>query len=393
MVVVAALVGAIVLLTSESPSVPAVVLPAPVIPSPANSPATAIPAPVIVPTILEAAPDAYEPVSVSLKPSANGNELEAPVPQEEAANLTHVARIRITSADPGQNAEVVVKRLRKVDAPTPPQSVLVLRNIDITLSGIENSDQASGEIEFEVKSKWLQDQNLNAADVSLYRLHGEWSELPTKHMGQSVGAEDELYESYVAETPGFSVFAVGIRFEPPAAQPPMAAPAPTSTQTPVSRPTATVIPATAAIVPPAVTRTPTAMSAPTPTTTAAPAPTNIPTSTPMPTGTPTPTPTRRPTYTPTPRIPPTPTLPPTPSATSWFNKGEVYRKSEKWETAIWRYTEAIRSNPSYRDAYFYRGYSYAELGQHQNAVQDYSKAIDLRPSAPPTTTGVSLTET
>ena len=46
MVVVAATVGAIVLLTSESPSVPAVVPPAPVIPSPVSSPATAIPAPV-----------------------------------------------------------------------------------------------------------------------------------------------------------------------------------------------------------------------------------------------------------------------------------------------------------------------------------------------------------
>ena len=129
MVVVAALVGAIVLLTAEPQPVPDVVPPAPVIPSPVSSPATAIPAPVTVPTVTvpEAAPDAYEPVSVSLKPSANGNELEAIVQQEEAANLTHVSRVRITSAVPGQDAEVVVKRLRKVDAPPPPQSVMSCR--------------------------------------------------------------------------------------------------------------------------------------------------------------------------------------------------------------------------------------------------------------------------
>jgi hypothetical protein len=35
--------------------------------------------------------------------------------------------VRITSAVPGQDAEVVVKRLRKVDAPPPPQSVMSCR--------------------------------------------------------------------------------------------------------------------------------------------------------------------------------------------------------------------------------------------------------------------------
>jgi hypothetical protein len=96
-----------------------------------------------------------------------------------------------------------------------------------------------------------------------------------------------------------------------------------------------------------------------------------------PTKTPTPTriPTRRPTYTPTPKVPPTPT------ATSWFNKGEVYRKSENWKTAILRYSETIRLNRSHTNAYFYRAYSHAKLGQHSNAVQDYSKVIDLNPSA------------
>lgn len=94
-----------------------------------------------------------------------------------------------------------------------PKSVLVLRNLDITLSGIENSHRTGGEMEFGVKAKLLQDLDKNAADVSFYRQNDAWSKLPTKHMGQAVGIEDEWYIHYLGEILGFSVFAVDVKIE------------------------------------------------------------------------------------------------------------------------------------------------------------------------------------
>ena len=48
--------------------------------------------------------------------------------------------------------------------------------------------------------------------------------------------------------------------------------------------------------------------------------------------------------------------------------------------AIEDYTQAIRINPNDADAYFYRGYYYAELGNHNQAIEDYSQAIRISPN-------------
>jgi len=47
--------------------------------------------------------------------------------------------------------------------------------------------------------------------------------------------------------------------------------------------------------------------------------------------------------------------------------------------AIGEYTKAIGLDSQFRNAYFYRAYSYSELGQEQNAVADYSIAIQITP--------------
>ena len=248
---------------------------------------TPVPTAVPVPNVPEAPPDAYEPVTVPLSTSSPGNGLEATVPLGEVSNLTHLSRIRVMSGGPGVGAGVLVRRIRKENAPAGPQSVLVFRNHDITLEGVTDSDSTGGEIEFEVKRSWLQAQNINAADVSLYRLHGEWSELPTRHTGQFVGAKDQLYEGYFADTPGFSVFAVGVKIETQ----PVALSTPTPTRVPsIAKPTPTVVPTPTSIrVPPSstATHTPTMTHTPSPTPTSPSKPTvtatHVPILTPMPT--------------------------------------------------------------------------------------------------------------
>jgi PGF-pre-PGF domain-containing protein len=242
--------------------------------------------------IAEAPESAYAATSLPLRLSTDGTVLEAVAPQEKETNLTHVSRIRVRSASTAQDTEVVVRRSRKDEVPTGPPSVLVLRNLDITLKGIKNSGQASGEIEFEVKRSWLQEQDIDASTVSLYRLHDEWEKLPTEQVGQSVGAEDQLYERYLAKTPGFSVFAIGVTTQPVAVQPPLASP--TSGPIIIASPTPTVTPGT---IPQEV-----VLPKPTPTPLLVPTPEPTPTPTPTPTATsllatpePTPTPTSRPT--------------------------------------------------------------------------------------------------
>jgi tetratricopeptide (TPR) repeat protein len=138
-----------------------------------------------------------------------------------------------------------------------------------------------------------------------------------------------------------------------------------------------------------------AANTPKPSPTPGPTPTTGPTPTPRPTPTTGPTRTPRPTATPTPiptptRIPPTPT--PVPTALDFYNKGEEYRKAGNWQAAITEYTRAIELNPSaglsswaiQHNSYFYRAYSYGNLGEsigetgphwfnYGNAVADYSQ--------------------
>ena len=47
--------------------------------------------------------------------------------------------------------------------------------------------------------------------------------------------------------------------------------------------------------------------------------------------------------------------------------------------AIAEFTRAIQLDPGYTSAYFWRAYSYAELGQYRDAINDYTKAIQLDP--------------
>ena len=93
----------------------------------------------------------------------------------------------------------------------------------------------------------------------------------------------------------------------------------------------------------------------------------------MPTYTPQPTLTPRPTPTHTPR--PTPT----PNTYSYYEKGEGHRRLGNWVMAIGEYTKAIGLDSRFRNAYFYRAYSYSELGMEQDAISDYSMAIQILP--------------
>lgn len=70
-----------------------------------------------------------------------------------------------------------------------------------------------------------------------------------------------------------------------------------------------------------------------------------------------------------------------PTAQDWFQSGMEFERSNVHEEAIKMYTEAIRYDRYYGEAYFRRGKAYIALNKSNitEALQDFNKAIELDP--------------
>jgi outer membrane protein OmpA-like peptidoglycan-associated protein len=70
-----------------------------------------------------------------------------------------------------------------------------------------------------------------------------------------------------------------------------------------------------------------------------------------------------------------------PTAQDWFQLGMEFEKSKVYDEAIKMYTEAIRFDPYYAEAYFRRGKAYvtAHKTRTEEAFADFNSAIDLDP--------------
>ncbi|MFA5180371.1 MAG: tetratricopeptide repeat protein [Syntrophales bacterium] len=65
------------------------------------------------------------------------------------------------------------------------------------------------------------------------------------------------------------------------------------------------------------------------------------------------------------------------SAEEWLKRGYVYEGMGNSRAAVKAYTQAIRINPEYADAYSNRGISYTELEEFRSAIRDFNRAIQL----------------
>ncbi len=62
-----------------------------------------------------------------------------------------------------------------------------------------------------------------------------------------------------------------------------------------------------------------------------------------------------------------------------LEQGNTYADQEQWDEAIVQYTKAIELDPELALAYNNRGWAYNETGQWDLAIADCNKAIELDP--------------
>jgi regulator of sirC expression with transglutaminase-like and TPR domain len=64
---------------------------------------------------------------------------------------------------------------------------------------------------------------------------------------------------------------------------------------------------------------------------------------------------------------------------AYYNRARVYQKSGNYKQALDDFTKSIELNPYYPSGYIARGLLYGTLGKYQQAIQDFDKAISINP--------------
>jgi PGF-pre-PGF domain-containing protein len=132
---------------------------------------------------------------------------EAPI----RLNITnsHVTNISIALKEVVKNVTIYFEKLpdRPPNVPKPPGLVYAYHEISVSVS---KEALKGADITFWVLKEWLATNNVTAKDVIMLRYYaGKWEELPTKPVG-----ENATHFKFVAETPGFSTFAIAVRVAP-----------------------------------------------------------------------------------------------------------------------------------------------------------------------------------
>ncbi len=63
----------------------------------------------------------------------------------------------------------------------------------------------------------------------------------------------------------------------------------------------------------------------------------------------------------------------------WFERGNAYVQLGNFEDAVNDFTQAINTDPNFADAYYNRGLVLGRLEKHEQAISDFTQALTLNP--------------
>ena len=114
-----------------------------------------------------------------------------------------LTQLTVTTTQDVSNAIVTVSTLPAVQLQIAANSQSY-QSFQILTSGVTDSEISNVAINFQVNKSWISSNNLNAANVSLYRNTGtDWITLPT-----TLTSQDSQYYYFTALSPGFSNYTV-----------------------------------------------------------------------------------------------------------------------------------------------------------------------------------------
>ena len=89
----------------------------------------------------------------------------------------------------------------------PPEAIAVYEYNEVSHSQVSNTSLTEVNLSFKVQKTWLEENGFASENVVLYRYHnGTWQALDTEVLD-----EDEDYVRFSAQSPGFSLFAIGVK--------------------------------------------------------------------------------------------------------------------------------------------------------------------------------------
>jgi len=68
------------------------------------------------------------------------------------------------------------------------------------------------------------------------------------------------------------------------------------------------------------------------------------------------------------------------TSVDYYNRGKAYFDKGEHNQAISNFTKAIEINRVYAEAYYYRGNAYTAKDQYDRAILDYTKVLELKPT-------------
>ncbi len=131
--------------------------------------------------------------------------------------LVGVTYISFAAVQAISNANMTVEKLSSGPSGVASAPGTVYQYINIIAENITDSKISSASITFKVNATWMSLNNIDGLTVTLYRYSGgKWNALPTSSAKGSTSA----WIYYVADTPGFSYFAVSAQAKQQAPPPP-----------------------------------------------------------------------------------------------------------------------------------------------------------------------------